>query len=451
MKLFDSIVLAVGVVIAAKAATATDDAITAPTKIVDITTSNPVIVDLSKDFETSKSFNDSPGMDMVNKLAASWPNTRVVTVIQNGKMVGEYVRDDDVDPNQIRLVHSVTKAVSGMLFGILVDQYGTSINTTLGEFFPNETDWNLVDESNIDYMKSLSAYEILTMTTGLGQFCFYNGNCTSVHGGSDLQSTLAWPIKEGERGIWNYMAVWNILSYVIKEVTDLTPRELLAAEILPALGIEDADIGWRLEEGGNPVDIEQGANGMELTTKQMAKIGQLVIQKGLAVPEGDTMVLSSKWIETLLSPKIPLPAAGAMYGYQQWTVYEESEGFGDSYITAGAAGQFIVVHPQSGIVLAIQSDDWLDSSYDPEFDCNSLSFFCTWYLSLLNGGPDFFVSTNSSKSSSSSTPPAEKEDNKETGGSESSSSSGSIITTPQLTSMGFIACYITFAITALLN
>ena len=184
MKLFNSIFLAVGVVIAANVADT--DAVTAPTEIVDITTSNPVIVDLSKDFETSNSFNDSPGMDMVNTLAASYPNTRIVTVIQNGKIVGEYVRDDDVDPTQLRPIYSVTKAVSGMLFGILVDQYGTSINTTLGEFFPNETDWNLVDdESTVDYMKSLSAYEILTMTTGLyPDSCVMNGlgNCTGALG-----------------------------------------------------------------------------------------------------------------------------------------------------------------------------------------------------------------------------------------------------------------------------
>eukprot|EP00751_Fragilariopsis_kerguelensis_P051411 CAMPEP_0171039020 /NCGR_PEP_ID=MMETSP0736-20130129/43667_1 /TAXON_ID=186038 /ORGANISM="Fragilariopsis kerguelensis, Strain L26-C5" /LENGTH=369 /DNA_ID=CAMNT_0011485743 /DNA_START=120 /DNA_END=1227 /DNA_ORIENTATION=+ len=186
MKLFDSVSLAVGIVITAYVAAA--DATTAsPTAIMDITTSNPVIIDLSKDFVTSNSFNDSPGMDMVNTLAESWPNTRIVTVIQDGKIVGEYVRDDDVDPTELRPINSVTKAVSGMLFGILVDQYDTSINTTLGEFFPNETDWNLVDnEATVDYMKRLSAYEILTMTTGLGDNpCWMIGNCTSAIGGDD--------------------------------------------------------------------------------------------------------------------------------------------------------------------------------------------------------------------------------------------------------------------------
>jgi len=460
MKLFDSVSLAVGIVITAYVAAA--DATTAsPTAIMDITTSNPVIIDLSKDFVTSNSFNDSPGMDMVNELAESWPNTRIVTVIQDGKIVGEYVRDDDVDPTELRPINSVTKAVSGMLFGILVDQYDTSINTTLGEFFPNETDWNLVDnEATVDYMKSLSAYEILTMTTGLGDNpCWMIGNCTSAIGGRDLQSTLAWPIinKKGERSKYNYMAAWNILSYIIREVTGLTPRELLAEEILPAIGIDDADYEWPLESNGFSLDVQQGAGGMELTTKQMAKIGQLVIQKGLAAPEG-TQILSSEWIEASLSPKVPVPAAsaggseGAMYGYQQWYSdgTETSKEFGESYVAAGGYGQFIVVHPQSGIVLAIQSDESSDSTYDPEFDCSS----CTWFLSLFNEGSDFFVSTNSPNNSSVlSPPPAEKEDSKEEDGSDNSvsdsSNSSGIIPAPQLMSWGSITSM--FTITYLLS
>lgn len=49
---------------------------------------------------------------MVNKLAEPWPNTRTVTVtvtvIQHGKIVGEYVCDNKVDSNQLCSVYSVT-------------------------------------------------------------------------------------------------------------------------------------------------------------------------------------------------------------------------------------------------------------------------------------------------------------------------------------------------------
>ena len=134
------------------------------------------------------------------------------------------------------------------------------------------------------------------------------------------------------------MINWNILSYIIKEVTDLTPRELLAAEILPAIEIEDADIEWPLVDFlGESFEIEPAFVKIKLTTKQLAKIGQLVIQKGLAAPNG-TQILSSEWIETSLSLEILIPVGNPdpnpSYGYQQW-YHEKSEEFGDSYITAG--------------------------------------------------------------------------------------------------------------------
>lgn len=183
----------------------------------------------------------------------------------------------------------------------------------------------------------------------------------------------------------------------------------------------------------------------------MAKIGQLVIQKGLAAPKG-TQILSSEWIETSLSLEISIPVGNPIsllspsYGYQQW-FGAKSEEFGDSYFTSGSGGQFIAIHPQSGIVLAIQSDDIYDSTFDPEFDCS----ICNWFLSLLKEGPDFFVSTNASNTSSTSPPPAEKEANKEEDGNDSSdsSNSGGMIPAPQLVAWGFIACM--FAITSLFS
>lgn len=60
---------------------------------------------------------------------------------------------------------------------------------------------------------------------------------------------------------------WNILFYIIMEVTDLTPRELLAAEILPAIGIEDADIEWSLDALGESFEIEPAHGEVKLTTK----------------------------------------------------------------------------------------------------------------------------------------------------------------------------------------
>merc|ERR1712238_361474 len=192
-----------------------------------------------------------------------------------------------------------------------------------------------------------------------------------------------------------------------------SPRELLATAILPYLGIEDADIDWPLSvdfrsQGEITFASEPTTWGLELTTTQMAKIGQLFLQKGLAAPEqkGGTQVLSSVWIETSLTPKIPIPEGQTMnrflpgytYGYEQWMVGDpeetESDKFGIAYIAEGNGGQQIVVHPQSGLVLAVQSDE--PFPFNPT---NVPSLNLLWYLPLLKEGPEFFGSTTPNASS----------------------------------------------------
>ena len=52
--------------------------------------------------------------------------------------------------------------------------------------------------------------------------------------------------KDRGTSVFQYTSMWEILSYIIKEVTNLSPRELLATKILPFLGIDYFDIGWPL-------------------------------------------------------------------------------------------------------------------------------------------------------------------------------------------------------------
>ena len=59
-----------------------------------------------------------------------------------------------------------------------------------------------------------------------------------------LANLLAFPVVR-ERGAFSYyLATSNILSYIILELTGLSPPDCLAARVLPSLYIADADLGW---------------------------------------------------------------------------------------------------------------------------------------------------------------------------------------------------------------
>jgi hypothetical protein len=91
-----------------------------------------------------------------------------------------------------------------------------------------------------------------------------------------------------------------------------------------------------------------------VTTESIAKFGQLYLQKG--VWQGKRL-LSEQWVETATREHIPNASPSGDktadweqgYGYQFWRCQH------DAYRADGAFGQFCVVMPKQGAVLAITS------------------------------------------------------------------------------------------------
>jgi CubicO group peptidase (beta-lactamase class C family) len=115
------------------------------------TSTSPLQLDLSKDLEASPSINRSPGALEILHTSRASPYIRTVMVIEGGKIVASHVRKD-VDPNELFFVHSVTKSVTSLLVGVLVDGGAIeSVDETLGQIFADETTWEGVEDA--DYRK----------------------------------------------------------------------------------------------------------------------------------------------------------------------------------------------------------------------------------------------------------------------------------------------------------
>jgi hypothetical protein len=112
------------------------------------------------------------------------------------------------------------------------------------------------------------------MTSGLSNWIVLEGQPnragTTGKGEDNVQDALTnWDYVEDNRGSFQYLGTSNILSYVIHRITNLTPGEYFASNILPELGIDE--IIW--EKNGN--GIEHAFVGMSLTSLQQAKFGQV--------------------------------------------------------------------------------------------------------------------------------------------------------------------------------
>lgn len=326
--------------------------------ITEVATSDAV--DLSIDLETDFTALNSPGAAAITATAFAFPQIRTTLVVEHGKIVAEYVRDD-VDPTIPFQVWSTTKSWISLLFGFMVEDGLIALDETLDQVFRNDSDWPMVTSDEVDFKKNVTIHEMLSMSSGLTGNPPYDPSTTDYTdggdaGGASLADSLALP-ELGEKGVFSYLSPNNIMSYVIQRRTGMSPREYANLKVFPALGIQDPDVGW----WQNANDMEYAYHGLELTAHQMAKFGLLYLQGGQSAT--DKQLISQEWIVNSTSPQIMVQSEGLIgsYGYLFWLLngaYLGIPNTQDFVCALGQGGQDVCIHPGLDRVIAQQTDYW---------------------------------------------------------------------------------------------
>lgn len=346
---------------------------TTPARATGIT---PTVVDLSLDLaEDTAAQASSPGAQVILDFASADPLMRSAVVLEDGKVVSKYYRDD-IDPTTPHQVWSTTKSWTSLLIGILVDKGMLSVEDTLGDILQDDTAWADVVDGTVDFRKDVTVEEMLTMTSGLitppeddptkmdpSEMTLENLPPGAIEeelttgGGISLSDSLAYP-DIGTKGEFAYLGLSNILSYVIKEKSGMSPRQFLAENVMKKLGIAEDEYNWLT----NPDGMEFAYHGLELTALQMAKFGQLYLQNGQASPTSllskersgagnDNQVISKSWVDASFKPYAKDDTIWKLnYGYLFW---ERSP---TMYCALGAMGQDICIDRGSSRVIVQQRD-----------------------------------------------------------------------------------------------
>ncbi len=161
-----------------------------------------------------------------------------------------------------------------------------------------------------------------------------------------VETFLALPVtyEPGTHFLYNTGASY-MLSAIIQKVTGETLLDYLRPRLLEPLGIEGAV--WEV----SPQGINTGGYGLSIKTNDIAKFGQLYLQKGLW---NGSRILSESWIESATSRQISNGGSAISdweqgYGYQFWRCRH------NAYRGDGAFGQYCIVMPEQDAVLAITS------------------------------------------------------------------------------------------------
>ena len=152
------------------------------------------------------------------------------------------------------------------------------------------------------------------------------------------------PFKPGTHFLYNTPATF-MASAMVQKATGQTVLEYLKPRLFEPLGITDPT--WDANFQG----ISLGGYGLSLKTEDVAKFGQLLLQKGRW--DGKQLVPAA-WVEEATSRQTsngsnPKSDWEQGYGYQFWRCRN------DAFRGDGAFGQFCVVLPDQDAVVAITS------------------------------------------------------------------------------------------------
>lgn len=266
--------------------------------------------------------------DLIQELgAAKETDMHHLMALRNGKVVCEC----NFAPYRSGIWHatySMCKSITGMAIGMLVQEGLLSLDENIYKIFADKVN-TLVKI----FRPEITVENLLTMTSGV-QF-----NESGIISGNDwLESFLNSPVAGKPGTVFQYNSLNTyVLSAIVTERTGVTLEEYLKPRLFEPMGI--TKYLWET----CPKGITKGGWGLFLCAEDMAKLGQLYLQKGIwngqqLVPE-DWMACSvEKHMETI--------EGTYGYGYQIWQ--EAREG---SFEFNGMLGQNVVVYPDMDMVI----------------------------------------------------------------------------------------------------
>lgn len=254
-------------------------------------------------------------------------------ILRNGTVIAE-CSFGAYDQNFWHVSYSMCKSITGLAVGLLIDEGRLDIDDRVINVLKKH-----VPKLALLTHKAITVRHLLSMTSGI----LFNesGAITETDWIKCFMESMILT-EPGKHFHYNSMNTY-ILSAIVKEVSGQGLTEYLKERLFIPMGIDG--IFWET----CPKGIEKGGWGLYICSEDIAKIGQLVLQKGRW---GDRNLISEKWIEDVTSfhARTPLNFGNYNYGYQIWVGKEDN-----SFLFNGMFGQNVIGWPDTGILIVSSS------------------------------------------------------------------------------------------------
>lgn len=273
-------------------------------------------------------------VDAVDKLGL-----HSVMLLRHGKVAAEGWWNP-YGPQSPHMLYSLSKSFTSTAIGMLINEGKLSREAAVVSFFPDERPATIDDN-----LAAMQVRHLLMM--GTGHDVDTTGAVLSQPQGDWVRGFFSVPVKNapGSKFVYNTGATY-MLSAILQKVTGQTVRDYLVPRLFEPLGIQKPF--WETCPKGR----NTGGFGLNITTEDIAKFGQLYVNKGQWAGK---QLLPASWVAEATEKHISNGDPGVAndwtqgYGYQFWRCRH------GMYRGDGAFGQFCIVLPEKDAVVAITS------------------------------------------------------------------------------------------------
>ena len=266
-------------------------------------------------------------------------------IVRHGKVIAEGSWKPYDTLNRPHMLYSHSKSFTSTAIGFLVDDGKVDLDERVLDIFPDKA-----PASPSENLKALRVRDLLAMNAG-----------ASVANYVDMENDRDWermflsrdfPVKPGAEFAYDSMATY-MLSCIVSRRSGMGLMDFLKGRLFDRIGIVSVDSS--VSPSGTPC----GGWGMYMTTRDIARFGQFMLQEG--VWNGERL-LSQGWVrlatgrQTATGKVLSAREAAASasdwdqgYGFQFWRCRN------GAYRAAGSRGQFTIVMPEQDAVVSLNS------------------------------------------------------------------------------------------------
>ena len=260
-----------------------------------------------------------------------------VLVLRHGRLIGQ-AHWKPYSGAYAQMTYSLSKSVTAMAVGMAVEDKLFSLDDRICDLFSDR-----MPPFRNPRINSVTVRHLLDMTSGV-RFNEFGSMMERDWVRAYLQSDCAF--EPGGEFAYNSMNSY-ILSALLRRKTGKGLVEYLTPRLFQPLGIEN--VFWEK----CPMGVEKGGWGLYLRPEDMAKLGQLYLQKGAWTVDGKKRrLVPERWVEESVKIRVrtKMGEHETGYGYHLWSFPIEG-----AYQFNGVFGQYVIVIPGLDVVIAMTS------------------------------------------------------------------------------------------------